>query len=164
ILDSARFRTFIAMELGVSVQNIDAYVLGSHGDDMVPLPRYTTVAGIPLTELLPADRVEALVKRTRNGGGEIVNLLKTGSAFYAPSAALAEMVDAIMYDKKKILPCTVRLEGEYGLDGVFAGVPVKLGAGGAEDIVKWKLVDEELAALHKSANAVRELLKVMGIG
>lgn len=163
ILDSARFRTFIAMELGVSVQNIDAYVLGSHGDDMVPLPRYTTVAGIPLTELLPADRVEALVKRTRTGGAEIVNLLKTGSAFYAPSAALAEMVDAIVYDKKKILPVTVRLEGEYGLDGVFAGVPVKLGAGGAEEIVKWKLVDEEVAALHKSAQAVREVLKVMGI-
>lgn len=163
ILDSARFRTFIAMELGVSVQNVDAYVLGSHGDDMVPLPRYTTVAGIPLTELLPADRVEALVKRTRTGGAEIVNLLKTGSAFYAPSAALAEMVDAIVYDKKKILPVTVRLDGEYGLDGVFAGVPVKLGAGGAEEIVKWKLVDEEVAALHKSAQAVREVLKVMGI-
>lgn len=163
ILDSARFRTFIAQELNVSVQNIDAYVLGSHGDDMVPLPRYTTVAGIPLTELLSPERLEALVKRTRTGGAEIVNLLKTGSAFYAPSAALAEMVDAIVYDKKKILPCTVRLDGEYGLDGVYAGVPVKLGAGGAEEIVKWKLVDEEVAALHKSAQAVKELLKVMGI-
>jgi malate dehydrogenase len=163
ILDSARFRTFIAMELGVSVQNVDAYVLGSHGDAMVPLPRYTTVAGVPLTELLPRDRIEALVKRTRDGGAEIVNLLKTGSAFYAPSAALQEMADAILYDKKKILPCTVRLEGEYGLDGVFAGVPVKLGAAGAEEVVQWKLTEVELAALHKSANAVREVLKVMGI-
>ena len=163
ILDSARFRTFVALELGVSVQNIDAYVLGSHGDAMVPLPRYTTVAGVPLTELLPQDRIEALVKRTRDGGAEIVNLLKTGSAFYAPSAALAEMVDAIVYDKKKILPCTVGLDGEYGLSGVFAGVPVKLGAGGAEEIVQWKLSDEELGALHKSADAVKEVLKVMGI-
>lgn len=163
ILDSARFRTFIAMELGVSVQNVDAYVLGSHGDAMVPLPRYTTVAGLPLTELLPKERVEALVKRTRDGGAEIVNLLKTGSAFYAPSAALQEMVDAVMYDKKKILPCTVRLDGEYGLNGVFAGVPVKLGAGGAEEVVQWQLSQDELAALQKSANAVREVLKVMGI-
>jgi malate dehydrogenase len=163
ILDSARFRTFIAMELGVSVQNVDAYVLGSHGDLMVPLPRYTTVAGLPLTELLPKDSVEALVKRTRDGGAEIVNLLKTGSAFYAPSAALLEMVDAIVYDKKKILPCTVRLDGEYGLAGVFAGVPVKLGSGGAEQVMDWKLSEEELAALQKSANAVKELMKVMGI-
>lgn len=163
ILDSARFRSFISMEVGVSVENIDAYVLGSHGDLMVPLPRYTTVAGIPLTELLPKNRVEALVQRTRDGGAEIVNLLKTGSAFYAPSAALAEMADAIMFDKKKILPCTVRLDGEYGLSGVFAGVPVKLGAGGAEEIIKWKLVKEELEALEKSAGAVKELLKVMGV-
>jgi malate dehydrogenase len=163
ILDSARFRTFIAMELHVSVQNVDAYVLGSHGDAMVPLPRYTTVAGVPLTELLPKDKIEALIKRTRDGGAEIVNLLKTGSAFYAPSAALQEMADAILFDKKKILPCTVLLEGEYGLNGVFAGVPVRLGAGGAEEVVRWKLTDDELAALHKSANAVREVLKVMGI-
>lgn len=163
ILDSARFRAFISMELGVSVENIDAYVLGSHGDLMVPIPRYTTVAGIPLTELLPKNRVEALVQRTRDGGAEIVNLLKTGSAFYAPSAALAEMADAIMFDKKKILPCTVRLDGEYGLSGIFAGVPVKLGAGGAEDIIKWKLEEEELVALEKSAGAVKELLKVMGV-
>lgn len=163
ILDSARFRTFISMELGVSIENIDAYVLGSHGDLMVPLPRYTTVAGIPLTELLPKSRLDELVQRTRDGGAEIVNLLKTGSAFYAPSAALAEMTDAIMFDKKKILPCTVRLDGEYGLSGVFAGVPVKLGAGGAEEIIKWKLVKEELEALEKSAGAVRELLKVMGV-
>lgn len=163
ILDSARFRTFIAMELGVSVQNVDAYVLGSHGDAMVPLPRYTTVAGRPLTEVLPKERIDELVKRTRDGGAEIVNLLKTGSAFYAPSAALLDMVDAIVYDKKKILPCTVRLEGEYGLSGVFAGVPVKLGAGGAEEIVEWKLAPDELEALQKSARAVQELLKVMGI-
>ncbi len=163
ILDSARFRTFVAIELGVSVQNVDAYVLGSHGDLMVPLPRYTTVAGLPLTELLPKERIEALVRRTRDGGAEIVNLLKTGSAFYAPSAALAEMVDAIVYDKKKILPCTVLLEGEYGLAGVFAGVPVKLGSGGAEQVVQWKLTGEELDALQKSATAVKELMKVMGI-
>lgn len=161
VLDSARFRAFIALELGVSVQNVDAYVLGSHGDAMVPLPRYTTVAGVPLTQLVSPERVEALVKRTRAGGAEIVNLLKTASAFYAPSAALAEMTDAIMYDKKKILPCTVRLDGEYGLRGVFAGVPVQLGQGGAEKIIEWQLSDDELAALHKSADAVQELLKVM---
>lgn len=163
ILDSARFRTFLSMELGISVENIDAYVLGSHGDAMVPLPRYTTVAGIPVTELIPKERLEQIVQRTRDGGAEIVNLLKTGSAFYAPSAALAEMVDAIMLDKKKILPCTVYLEGEYGLKGVFAGVPVKLGAGGAEQVVEWKLDEGELGALHKSAEAVKSVLKVMGI-
>lgn len=163
ILDSARFRAFLAMELGISAQNIDAYVLGSHGDLMVPLPRYTTAAGIPVTELIAPERLAQIVQRTRDGGAEIVNLLKTGSAFYAPSAALAEMVDAIVFDKKKILPCTVYLDGEYSLRGVFAGVPVKLGAGGAEQIIEWKLNDQELAALHKSANAVRDLLKVMGI-
>ncbi len=163
VLDSARFRTFIAMELGVSVQNVDAYVLGAHGDQMVPLPRYTTVAGVPLTELLPADKIEAMVKRTRSGGGEVVNLLKTGSAFYAPSAAVAEMVDAILYDKKKILPCIAYLEGEYGIQGVYAGVPVKLGAKGIEEIVQWKLSADEMAALQKSGEAVRALNKVMGI-
>ncbi|MGB8648810.1 MAG: malate dehydrogenase [Anaerolineae bacterium] len=163
VLDSARFRTFIAMELGVSVQNVDAYVLGSHGDLMVPLPRYTTVAGVPVTELLSQERLDAIVQRTRDGGAEIVKLLKTGSAFYAPSAALVDMTDAIVYDKKKILPCTVRLDGEYGLNGVFAGVPVRLGIGGAEQIVSWKLNDQEMAALQKSASAVKELLKVMGI-
>ena len=163
VLDSARFRTFVAMELGVSVQNVDAYVLGSHGDAMVPLPRYTTVTGIPITELLPRDRIDALVQRTRDGGAEIVKLLKTGSAFYAPSAALLDMTDAIVHDEKKVLPCTVLLEGEYGLNGVFAGVPVKLGAGGAEQVLQWKLSDQETAALQKSANAVKELLKVMGI-
>jgi malate dehydrogenase len=163
ILDSARFRTFLAMELGVSVENIDAYVLGSHGDLMVPLPRYTTVAGIPVTELIPAERLGEIVQRTRDGGAEIVKLLKTGSAFYAPSAALAEMVDAIVQDKKKILPCTVLLKGEYGMDGVFAGVPVQLGARGAEQVVEWKLNGTELSELHRSAGAVKELLKVMGI-
>jgi malate dehydrogenase len=163
VLDSARFRTFIAMELGVSVQNIDAYVLGAHGDQMVPMPRYTTVAGVPLTELLPKEKIDALVKRTQNGGGEIVNLLKTGSAFYAPSAATVEMVDAIMYDKKKILPCIALLEGEYGVSGVYAGVPVKLGTKGIEEIVQLKLNADELSALQKSAEAVRALNQVMGI-
>lgn len=163
VLDSARFRTFIAMELKVSVRNVDAYVLGSHGDAMVPLPHYTTVAGVPLPELLPADRIEALVKRTRDGGAEIVNLLKTGSAYYAPSASIAQMVDAIVYDKKQILPCCVLLEGEYGINGVFAGVPVKVGAGGAEQVVPWKLSPEESAALVKSAEAVKALWPVMGM-
>jgi malate dehydrogenase len=163
VLDSARFRTFVAMELGVSVQNVDAYVLGAHGDQMVPLPRYTTVAGVPLTELLPKEKIDALVKRTRDGGAEIVNLLKTGSAYYAPSAAVAEMVDAILFDKKKVLPCIAYLEGEYGISGVCAGVPVKLGARGIEEIAKLNLNAEELAALQKSAEAVRALNKVMGI-
>jgi len=163
ILDSARFRTFLAMELGVSVENIDAYVLGSHGDLMVPLPRYTTVAGIPVTELIPEPRLSEIVQRTRDGGAEIVKLLKTGSAFYAPSAALAEMVDAIVQDKHKILPCTVLLEGEYGMKGVFAGVPVQLGAGGVEKVVEWNLTESERGELHKSASSVKELLKVMGI-
>ncbi len=161
VLDSARFRAFIAMELKVSVENIDAYVLGGHGDTMLPLPRYTTVGGVPLPELLPAERIAALVQRTRDGGAEIVNLLKTGSAFYAPSAAVAEMVDAIVYDKHKIVPCSVYLDGEYGIHGVYSGVPVKLGAKGMEDIVVLKLNADELAALENSANAVRELLAVM---
>lgn len=163
VLDSARFRTFVAMELGVSVQSVDAHVLGAHGDQMLPLPRYTTVAGVPLTELLPPDKIDALVERTRDGGEEIVNLLKTGSAFYAPSAAVAEMVDAIVYDKKKILPCIAYLDGEYGIKGVYAGVPVKLGGQGIEEIVQWKLNAEESAALRKSGEAVRALNKVMGI-
>ncbi len=161
VLDSARFRTFIAMELNVSVQNIDAYVLGGHGDTMVPLPRYTTVGGVPLPELLPAERIAALVQRTRDGGAEIVNLLKTGSAFFAPSAAVVEMVDAIVYDKRKILPCSVYLDGEYGIKGVFSGVPIKLGARGMEEIVQLKLTADEQAALLRSANAVRELIAVM---
>jgi malate dehydrogenase len=163
VLDSARFRTFVAMELGASVQNVDACVLGAHGDQMVPLPRYTTVAGVPITELLPKEKIDALVKRTREGGAEIVNLLKTGSAFYAPSAAAAAMVDAIMLDKKQILPSIVLLEGEYGLSGVFVGVPAKLGVNGVEQIVQLKLTEEELAGLKKSGDAVRELNKVMGI-
>ncbi len=163
VLDSARFRTFLAMELGVSVQNVDAYVLGAHGDSMVPLPRYTTVAGIPVTELIAPERLAQIVQRTRDGGAEIVKLLKTGSAFYAPSAAIAEMVDAIVHDKKKIIPCTVLLQGEYGMNGVFAGVPVQLGAQGAEKVVEWKLSEQEQAGLAKSVAAVQELLKVMGI-
>jgi len=163
VLDSARFRTFVAMELGVSVQNVDAYVLGAHGDQMVPLPRYTTVAGVPITELLPKEKIDALVKRTRDGGAEIVNLLKTGSAFYAPSAAVVEMVDAILFDKQKILPCIAYLEGEYGINGVYAGVPVRLGAKGIEAVIKFSLNAEELAALQKSGEAVRVLNKVMGI-
>lgn len=163
VLDSARFRTFLALELGVSVQNVDAYVLGAHGDSMVPLPRYTTAAGIPVTELIAPERLAEIVQRTRDGGAEIVKLLKTGSAFYAPSAAIAEMVDAIVQDKKKIIPCTVLLQGEYGMNGVFAGVPVQLGARGAEKVVEWKLNDEEQAGLAKSVAAVQELLKVMGI-
>ena len=163
VLDSARFRTFVARELGVSVQNVDAYVLGAHGDQMVPLPRSTTVAGVPITELLPKEKIDALVKRTRDGGAEIVNLLKTGSAFYAPSAAVVEMVDAILFDKQKILPCIAYLEGEYGINGVYAGVPVRLGAKGIEAIIKFNLNAEELAALQKSGEAVRVLNKVMGI-
>jgi len=163
VLDSARFRTFVALELGVSMQSVDAHVLGAHRDQMVPLPRYTTVAGVPLTELLPAAKIAALVARTRDGGAEVVNLLKTGSAFIAPSAAVAEMVDAILYDKKMILPCIAYLEGEYGIQGVYAGVPVKLGAKGIEEIVHWKLNADEMAELQKSADAVRELNKVMGI-
>jgi malate dehydrogenase len=161
VLDSARFRTFVAMELGVSVENVEAYVLGGHGDTMVPLPRYTTVAGVPLPELLPPETIARLVQRTRDGGAEIVNLLKTGSAFYAPSAAVVEMVEAILLDKHKILPCSVYLQGEYGIDGVFVGVPVKLGARGVEEIIQLKLTPEELAALHRSAAAVRELVAVM---
>jgi malate dehydrogenase len=163
VLDSARFRTFVALELGVSVENVEAYVLGAHGDQMVPLPRYTTVAGIPITELLPKERIEALVKRTRDGGAEIVNLLKSGSAFYAPSAAVAEMVDAILYDKHKILPCIAYLEGEYGIRGAYAGVPARLGAMGIEEVVQFKLNEQETADLFKSADAVRALNKVMGI-
>jgi malate dehydrogenase len=155
VLDSARFRTFIAMELKVSVENTHAFVLGGHGDTMVPLPRYSSVAGIPITELLSADQIRALVDRTRNGGAEIVALLKTGSAYYAPSAAAAEMVEAILLDKKKILPCSVLLEGEYGVKSVFAGIPVKLGAKGIEQFVEVKLNAEEKSAFMKSVEAVK---------
>ncbi len=155
VLDSARFRTFISMELGVSVENTHAFVLGGHGDSMVPLPRYSTVAGIPITELMSGERIDKLVERTRNGGAEIVSLLKTGSAYYAPSAATLEMVEAVLLDKKKILPCSVSLNGPYGVQGVFAGVPVKLGAQGAEQVIEITLTTEEKAAFMKSVEAVR---------
>jgi len=157
VLDSARFRTFIAMELGVSVENIHAFVLGGHGDDMVPLARCTTVAGVPITELMSKDRVDALIQRTRDGGAEIVKLLKTGSAFYAPAASTVEMVEAILKDKKKILPCCVLAEGEYGINDTFVGLPVKLGRSGIEEILEIKLTPEEREALHLSASHVREL-------
>ena len=157
VLDSARFRAFIAMELEVSVENTHAFVLGGHGDTMVPLPRYSTVAGIPITELIPKDRIDAIVDRTANGGAEIVKLLKTGSAYYAPASAAVEMAESILKDKKKILPCAVYLEGEYGIQDLFIGVPVKLGAGGVEDIIEITLTEEETAALMKSANAVQGL-------
>ena len=165
VLDSARFRAFIAMELDVSVENTHAFVLGGHGDTMVPLPRYSTVAGIPITELMAPDRIEALVDRTRNGGAEIVGLLKTGSAYYAPASAAVEMAESILKDKKKILPCAVYLQGEYGQQDLFIGVPVKLGAKGVEDIIEITLTDEEKQALQKSADAVQELkdlLKTLG--
>src|SRR5213594_4796589 len=162
VLDSARFRTFIGMELNVSVENIHAFVLGGHGDTMVPLPRYSTVAGIPITELLPKETIDRIVQRTRDGGAEIVGYLKT-SAWYAPGSAIVEMVDAILKDKKKILPCAVYLEGEYGINGLFVGVPVKLGAKGVEEIIQIKLTAEENAALQKSAGSVKELVSVLGI-
>jgi len=163
VLDSARMSTFVAMELGVSVENVHSFVLGGHGDDMVPLARYSTVAGIPLPELISKEKLEAIVTRTRKGGAEIVNLLKTGSAYYAPSAAAVEMAEAILKDKKKILPCAVYLEGEYGIKGLFVGVPVKLGAKGVEQIIEIKLTPDEKAALDKSAASVRELVNVLGI-
>jgi malate dehydrogenase len=163
VLDSARFRTFIAEELNVSVENVTAFVLGGHGDTMVPLPRYSTVAGIPITELIPKDRLDAIVQRTRDGGAEIVKYLKTGSAYYAPSAATVEMVEAILKDKKKILPCAAYLQGEYGIDGFYVGVPCKLGARGLEQIIEIKLTPEEDAALKKSAEAVKELCSVIGV-
>jgi malate dehydrogenase len=157
VLDSARFRAFIAMELNVSVENTHAFVLGGHGDTMVPLPRYSSVAGIPITELMTKERLEALVQRTRSGGAEIVSLLKTGSAFYAPASAAVEMAESILKDKKKVLPCAAYLEGEYGIRDLFIGVPVKLGAKGVEQVLEIKLTAEENAALQKSAAAVQEL-------
>ncbi len=163
VLDSARFRTFIAEELKVSVENVTAFVLGGHGDTMVPLPRYSTVAGIPITELIAPEKLEKLVQRTRDGGAEIVKYLKTGSAYYAPSAAATEMVEAILKDKKKILPCAAYLEGEYGIKGYFVGVPCKLGARGLEQIIQIKLTDDEQSALNKSAAAVKELCDVIGV-
>jgi len=162
VLDSARFRTFIAEELKVSVENVTAFVLGGHGDTMVPLARYSTVAGIPITELMDKATLDRIVQRTRDGGAEIVKYLKTGSAYYAPSAAATEMAEAILKDKKKILPCAAYLQGEYGIKGLFVGVPCKLGARGLEQIIEIKLTDEEQAALKKSADAVQELVKVIG--
>jgi len=157
VLDSTRFRTFIAMELSVSVENIHASVLGGHGDDMVPLARYTTVAGVPITELLPEDRINSMIQRTRDGGAEIVKLLKTGSAFYAPAASTAEMVESILKDKKKILPCCVLASGRYGIEDTFVGLPVKLGRTGVEEIFEIDLTKEELERLRVSANHVKEL-------
>jgi malate dehydrogenase len=161
VLDSARYRAFLAMELNVSVENVHAFVLGGHGDTMVPISRYSTVAGIPVTELLAPDRIKALEDRTRTGGAEIVNLLKTGSAYYAPASAAVEMTEAILKDKKKILPCAALLQGEYGIRDLFIGVPVKLGAGGIEQVIEIKLNEEENKALHHSAAAVRGLVDDM---
>ena len=164
ILDTTRFRTFLAMELDVSVEDVFACVLGGHGDSMVPIPRLSTVGGVPITDILSRETIERIVERTVKGGGEIVSLLKAGSAYYAPSAAAAQMVDAIILDKKRILPCAAYLEGEYGIDGVYLSVPVKLGASGIEQVIEIKLTPEENAALKKSAEAVRELVQVMKLG
>ena len=163
VLDSARFRTFIAEELKVSVENVTAFVLGGHGDTMVPLPRYSTVSGVPITELMDKATIDRLVQRTRDGGAEIVKYLKTGSAYYAPSAATVEMEEAILKDKKKILPCAAYLEGEYGIHGLCVGVLCKLGAGGIEQVIQLKLTEEEAAGLKKSADAVKELCAVIGV-
>jgi len=163
VLDSARMRTFVAQELKVSVKNVQAFVLGGHGDTMVPVPRYCTVSSIPLPELLPADKIDAIVRRTRDGGAEVVSLLKTGSAYYAPSASAVEMAEAILLDRQEILPCAVWLQGEYGLRDVYVGVPAKLGAKGLEQVIQLKLTAEEQAALNKSAEAVRELQKITGV-
>ena len=161
ILDTARFRTFLAMELGVSVESIDAWVLGGHGDSMVPVVGSTIVGGQPVSRFIPGGRLDEIVKRTQDGGAEIVNYLKTGSAYYAPSAAIVQMVESIIFDKKQALPCTAYLEGEYGIQGLFVGVPVKLGASGVEEIVEFDLTDQEYAALQRSAAAVRELVQIM---
>jgi malate dehydrogenase len=161
ILDTARFRTFVAQKLDVSIKDVTAFVLGGHGDTMVPLVRYTSVAGIPLTDLLDAETIQSLVKRTRAGGAEIVKYLKSGSAYYAPSAAVVEMIDSILNDRKRVLPCSAFLEGEYGIHNLFVGVPVKLGAEGIEKIFEATLTQEESAALHRSAAAVGELVEVM---
>ncbi|HEY8598413.1 MAG TPA: malate dehydrogenase [Thermomicrobiales bacterium] len=160
VLDSARFRAFIAMELGVSIEDVTAFVLGGHGDTMVPLPRYSTVAGIPITELISAERIAAITERTANGGGELVQLLGT-SAYYAPGASSAEMVEAIMLDKNRILPCSVYLSGQYGVNDLYVGVPIKIGAGGMKEVIEITLTDSEQAALNKSADAVRELVEAM---
>lgn len=161
VLDSSRFATFIALELGVSVENVSAFVLGGHGDTMVPLPRYTCVAGIPVTELMSPERLDAIVERARNGGAEIVGLLKVGSAYYAPACAVREMVEAILRDKKKIMPCSTYLQGEYGISGIFVGVPVKLGSSGIEEIIEVELSEGERESLMKSAESVRTLVDIM---
>ena len=162
VLDCARYRTFIAMELGVSVEDTSAIILGGHGDTMVPLPRYTTVSGIPITELLAQDRIDSIVQRARDGGAEIVNLLKTGSAYYAPAASVAQMVGSVLKGKNRVLPASVFLEGEYGLNNVCIGVPVKLGSAGIEDIIELQLTADERAALHASANVYRQSLQELG--
>jgi len=162
VLDSARFRAFIAMELDVSVEDVQAFVLGGHGDAMVPLPRYSTVAGIPIPELMTQEQIDRIVERTRKGGGEIVNLLKTGSAFYAPSASAIQMAEAVLKDKKRILPCAAYLEGEYGIEGIYFGVPVKLGAGGVEEVIEITMTDEEAKALHASADVVKRTIQDLG--
>ncbi len=163
VLDAARFRTFIAMELNVSVEDVTAFVLGGHGDTMVPLPRYSTVAGIPLPDLMPPEKIEALVERTRNGGAEIVNLLKTGSAFFAPSASAVSMAESILKDKKRIMPCAAYCDKEYGVGGYFVGVPVKLGAGGVEQVIEISLLPEEKAAFQKSVDAVKSLVQKINL-
>ncbi|HEY4035601.1 MAG TPA: malate dehydrogenase [Ktedonobacteraceae bacterium] len=163
VLDTSRFRTFIAQELDVSVRDVQAYVLGGHGDTMVPLSRLCTVAGVPIAQLIPAERIEQIVQRTRDGGAEIVKLLGTGSAYFAPSVSVLQMVDSILLDKKMIMPCTVHLQGEYGINNLFIGVPAKLGTKGLEQVVEIELTEQERTLLQKSADAVRELIKVMGI-
>jgi malate dehydrogenase len=163
VLDTARFRTFLAWELGVSARDVTGFVLGGHGDQMVPVTSYTNIAGIPVTELIPADRLAEIVQRTRDGGAEVVKLLKSGSAYYAPSAAVTEMVDSIVHDQKRVLPCAALLQGEYGLDGLYMGVPCRLGAGGLEEVLEITLNEEERAQLSRSAEAVRELIGVMGL-
>ena len=161
ILDTARFRTFLAEELNVSVNSVEAYVLGGHGDTMVPVTASTTIGGRPIAQVLSAERIAEIVQRTQDGGAEIVNLLKTGSAYYAPSAAIMQMVEAILFDRQEILPCTAYLEGEYGIDGLFVGVPLRLGGAGIEEIIEFDLTDDEQAELQNSAEAVRELVEVM---
>ena len=161
VLDAGRYRTFIAQEAGVSVEDVQAMLMGGHGDEMVPLPRYTTISGIPVTEFIPADRLQAIVERTKKGGGEIVQLLKTGSAYYAPSSATVQMAEAILKDKKRVVPASVLLQGEYGFNDIFFGVPVKLGAGGVEKIIELPLTNEEKALAEKSAGAVRDSIAAL---
>jgi malate dehydrogenase len=161
ILDSARFRTFLAWELGVSARDVTGFVLGGHGDTMVPIVSYTNVAGVPVSQKIDGGRLEEIVQRTRDGGAEVVKLLKSGSAFYAPAAAVAEMIDSIVYDQKRVLPCAALCQGEYGIDGLFVGVPVKLGKDGVEEIIEIELSEQERADLHSSADAVRELVDAM---